>query len=161
MGGRIAMELAYKTNFKLKKLVLINAHPGLESEEERSERSLFEDKIFERLQHSTQDEFMTWWNSLPLFKSDKAISTTPERFQKSAELFNRYRLSKQQNYLPMLGEYKDKVLFIGGLDDEKYMDLVSEKLIPLDIEIKGIQGGHRLFQKTTELTDLLKEEGIL
>jgi hypothetical protein len=48
-----------------------------------------------------------------------------------------------------------------GLFDEKYMDLGSEIFIPEGFRVKGIPGGHRLFQYQSELLKVLKEEGIL
>jgi hypothetical protein len=57
--------------------------------------------------------------------------------------------------------HKDKVLFIAGLFDERYMELVSEYLIPEQIIVKGIPGGHRLFQNKEELKQILSSEGII
>lgn len=161
MGGRIALEIAERVQYNIKKLVLINAHPGLASLEERTDRTAFEAKVIEELKSRTKEDFLEWWNSLPIFNFDSPISTSDERFAKSAELFFRYRLSQQDNHLPGMIQHKDKVLYIVGLFDEKYMELVSEFLIPEDIVIKGIPGGHRLFQNVNEMKNILIAEGIL
>lgn len=161
MGGRIALEIAQKVQYQLRKLVLINAHPGLGSDEEKKNRVVFEDRILNEMRSKTKDEFLGWWNSLPIFKADLPINTTDERFKQSAELFEAHRLSQQENHLPHLIAHQDKVLFIAGLADEKYMDLVCDLLVPNDIPVIGIEGGHRLFQKQEELTDILKSQGIL
>lgn len=161
MGGRIALELAARYNFQVKRLVLINAHPGLESEGAKLQRKNFEAAILERLETSSKEEFLTWWNALPIFSHDLPISVAEDRFQKSYNLFSLHLLSEQPNFLPLLAQNTDKVLFVVGLQDEKYMNLVEEKLLPHDIKVKGIEGGHRLFQKQDELLKLLREEGIL
>lgn len=161
LGGRIALEIAHEKHYQVKKVVLINAHPGLEDDQERMDRRQFEAKIINDLKASSSDEFMDFWNSLPIFFHDAPISVTEERFNKSAELFDRYRLSKQKNFLPDILKHKDKILYIVGFFDEKYMDLVSEVLIPAEVPVKGIPGGHRLFQHAEALKQVLIDEGIL
>lgn len=161
MGGRIALEIAEVVNYDIKKLVLINAHPGLSSQEERQDRTHFETKVIEELKGKTKEEFLEWWNSLPIFNFDSPISTSDERYLESGDLFLKYRLSQQSDHLPQMIQHKDKILYIAGLFDEKYMELVSENLIPHDIPVKGIPGGHRLFQNVNELKNILMDEGIL
>lgn len=161
LGGRIALEIAHEKNYQLKKVVLINAHPGLADDEEKLHRSEFETNIVNELKSKSVTDFMEFWNSLPIFFHDGPIKITEERFIKSAELFDRYRLSKQKNFLPDIIRNKDKILYIVGLFDEKYMDLVSEVLIPEEVPVKGIAGGHRLFQHGEALKQILAQEGIL
>lgn len=161
LGGRIALEIAHAKKYQLKKVVLINAHPGLSDEEEKMHRAEFETNIVNELKSKSSVDFMEFWNSLPIFFHDGPIKITDERFAKSAELFDRYRLSKQKFFLPEIIEHKDKVLYVVGLFDEKYMDLVSEVLIPEEVPVKGIPGGHRLFQQGEALKQILISEGVL
>jgi pimeloyl-ACP methyl ester carboxylesterase len=161
LGGRIALEIAHTNNYQLKKVVLINAHPGLAEEEEKMHRAEFETNIVNDLKAKSVSDFMEFWNSLPIFFHDRPIQITENRFAKSAELFDRYRLSKQKNFLPEIIENKSKILYIVGLFDEKYMDLVSETLIPEEVPVKGIAGGHRVFQHAEALKQILVDEGIL
>lgn len=161
MGGRVALEIAHKNHFKLKQLVLISAHPGLESDEEKIQRQILEDQIIEKLTSLEKKDFLQWWNSLEIFRHDFPIDCDENRFKKSQELFERFRLSRQSFFLHDMIKHKEKILYVVGLSDHKYMDLVSEMLLPHDIEIKGIPGGHRLFQTPEELKKILLEEGIL
>lgn len=161
MGGRIALELAARNEFRLKKIVLINAHPGLATEKERHERKIFEASILKKLETCAREEFLSWWNALPIFSHDHPISVTEERYKKSHSLFSQHLLSDQKNFMPEISRNTDKFLYVVGLQDEKYMNLVEEMLLPHDIEVKGIQGGHRLFQQSGELMKVFREEGIL
>jgi 2-succinyl-6-hydroxy-2,4-cyclohexadiene-1-carboxylate synthase len=162
MGGRVALELAERIDYKFKKLVLINAHPGLPSSEEKEARRTWEDSLLEKLQTLPAHEFITFWNELPIFIHDRPLSPlTEERYSQSKTLFDKHRLSNQKNYLPSLAKNREKVLFVVGLFDEKYMELVSESILPHDILVKGLPGGHRLFQNQEELKALLVNEGIL
>lgn len=162
LGGRIALDIADKNNYKLKKIVMINSHPGLTTEKERLFRKDFEVIILQKLKQTSLSDFMSYWNKLPIFLFDKPVSLeSPERYRKSAEIFDRFRLSNQKDHLPMIMKNKDKVLWIIGSLDEKYMDMAREKLIPNEIPLKFIEGGHRLFQYPQELFTILKDESIL
>lgn len=162
LGGRIALDIADKNNFKFKRLVMINSHPGLSTEKERLFRKNFEVSILQELKQSSLSDFMTFWNKLPIFLFDQPITVeSPERYRKSAEIFDRYRLSNQKDHLPMIKKNKDKVLWIIGSLDEKYMDMAREKLLPNDIPVKFIEGGHRLHQHPQELVKILKQESVI
>ena len=162
LGGRIALDIAERNNFNLKKIVLINAHPGLTTEKEKLNRKNFEVTILQELKRQTLPEFMSYWNNLGIFLFDEPIKLTDEaRYRKSAEIFDHYRLSNQKDHLPGILENKNKVLWIIGSLDEKYMDIAREKLVPNNIPVKFIEGGHRLFQRPAELVKILKDESIL
>jgi 2-succinyl-6-hydroxy-2,4-cyclohexadiene-1-carboxylate synthase len=161
MGGRIALDLAHEINYQFKKIVLINAHPGLSNEEERFHRTEFETIVLQELNHKNKKDFLEWWNSLPIFTFDAPITTSDERYAQSSILFGDYRLSLQKNHLPEMIQNRDKVLFIVGLFDERYMELVNDILIPENLTVKGIPGGHRLFQQKEELMKVLSDEGII
>jgi hypothetical protein len=161
MGGRIALELAFSVNFNLKKIVLINAHPGLQTNEEIIERREFESRIMKELTTKSKDAFLNWWNELPLFHFDRPIEPSEEIYKNSIDLFHKHRLSEQTNYLPDIIHHKEKFLIILGLFDEKYMELGSEFFVPHGVNVKGIPGGHRLFQYPNELKKILTDEGIL
>lgn len=147
MGGRLAMELAKKNGFK--KLILINAHPGLTDDKEREIRSLWEEEVLERL--TDPGSFLTWWNALPLFKDDKPLISVPVG---SDKLFKKMILSRQENFLPFLEENKSKVHWILGEKDPKYSAL-KENLTGFDVTM--IPGGHRLFQHPEKLRPVIME----
>lgn len=160
MGGRFALELAAKHNFNIKKLILISAHSGLSTEEQKTDRRSFENLVLDKLQNEKED-FLEWWNDLPIFFHDKPISITDDRFKKSSELFEKMKLSKQDNFIPTLIQHRDKVLWIVGIFDEKYMNFALEVLQPLDIDFVTLPGGHRLFQEDKPLLKILNEQGVL
>lgn len=160
MGGRIALELAHQNHYKMKKLVLINAHPGLP--EPMTERRIWEDSVVERLATLSSEEFLTYWNKLPLFRGDKPLKNIDEeRFKKSLALFDKHRLSKQTCYLPDLAKYHDKVLSLSGLQDEKYAQIARDLIAPCGVKCLFLDGGHRLFQNPELIIKTLQSEHIL
>lgn len=147
MGGRLAMELAKKNGFR--KLILINAHPGLVDDKEREVRSQWEEEVIGRLNiHGT---FLSWWNELPLFKHDRPLKIIPKG---SEELFQKMRLSRQENFLPFLKDNKTKVHWILGADDPKY-SMLAETLKDFDVQL--LPGGHRLFQTPQVLEPAIRK----
>jgi 2-succinyl-6-hydroxy-2,4-cyclohexadiene-1-carboxylate synthase len=147
MGGRLAMELARKNGFE--KLILINAHPGLQNDEEREVRSQWEEEVLERL--TDPQTFLKWWNALPLFQNDRPLGQVPDG---SDVLFKRMLLSRQENFLPFLQDHKESVHWILGESDPKYSALATKLK---DFNVHMIPGGHRLFQHPEALGEALKK----
>ncbi len=147
MGGRLAMELGMKNGFK--KLILINSHPGLTDDKEREIRSLWEEEVLERL--TDTKSFLTWWNSLPLFRDDLPLTSVPPG---SDLLFKKMLLSRQENFLPFLHKNRDKVHWILGEKDPKYSAL---KEMLSDFDVHMVSGGHRLFQHPEKLLPLIQK----
>lgn len=157
MGGRIALELAQRVNFQVKRLVLMNAHPGLEDLPAREERRRWEEEVVQRL---GQESFLSYWNALPVFAADAPLAPISQEIrEKNAELFKRFRLSEQENFLPKLR--KDNVLWLIGSRDEKYVSLAEKRLLPNGLPVRIIPAGHRLFQHPELVKKVLQEEGIL
>lgn len=159
MGGRIALELASRLNFVIKKLVLINAHSGLSSDAEKIERKDWENKIEGMMLESG---FFSYWNSLPIFSHDRPLQEfSTERLNAFKNLFHRFRLSEQKDFLPEISLHKNKVLWIIGQDDQKYHAWAHRELLPREIPCRFTFGGHRLFQHPEKVIQVLKEEGVL
>jgi len=159
MGGRIAIELAAKVNFKINKLILINAHPGIENDDEKIKRREWEDDILKKMSESN---FLQYWNSLPVFKEDAPLLEIPTlRLEKFKEIFNTYRLSNQMNFLPLLNQYRDKVVYVCGKKDKKYFELTNSQILPLNIKCHFIESGHRAFQHPDMLMKIFKLEGLI
>ena len=161
MGGRIALEIAHRCHYQLKKIVLLNAHPGLGTDQEKIDRMGLEKKIMKSLKEYSKDEFFSWWNSLDIFKTDRPITTSDDKFLKSASLFEKYCLSKQINYLPEIIKYREKVLYIVGFSDDKYREMANNLLLPHHIKVRVMAAGHRLHQNQNELLNILIDEGII
>ncbi len=162
MGGRIAMELASNNHFKLKKLVIINAHPGLPIKEEISGRKVWEESVIERLGTMSATDFLNYWNKLPLFDADGPLVELSEaKLVQSLHLFKQHRLSEQKCFLDELQKNAHKILWITGLEDSKYSEVAREYIVKRNIPCRFIQGGHRLYQRPQKLLELFQAEGIL
>ncbi len=119
MGGRIALQ-----TYMARGLVLIGAHFGLTTEEERLKRHDEEQKL---LLHFKKDplDFIDWWYRQPLFSTLPFDDELRKRrqsidFEQHAKLFERFALSKQPLHTP-----PNSALLLYGEHDKKYAKLYS------------------------------------
>lgn len=69
MGGRLALYLALRHPERCAGLFLESASPGLETEAERKDRRLSDEKLAKRLESEDFEEFLESWYRQPLFAS--------------------------------------------------------------------------------------------
>ena len=108
------------------------------------------------MQQSSIIEFLDYWNSLPIFSQSKLLSLTHERFQQGQKLFQRFRLSQQEDFLPLLKHHSQKVTYIYGKEDAKYTQ-IAKKLREHHIPTAGITGDHRVYLNYDQLHPILEE----
>ncbi len=161
LGGRMALEIGELIDYQCRKIVLINSHPGLSTIDQIVKRTDFENTVIHEMKTKTKEEFFLWWNSLPLFKTDKPIHPTQEIYEASVFLFEKYRLSKQKNHLPQMIKHKEKILYIVARLDEVYMKLSEDHLKPHGIRVHEVESGHRAFQHPDKILKILITENIL
>lgn len=161
MGGRIALEIAFRNSFRLKKIILFSTHPGLDPQE-IFERRIFEEDTLKKMRTLTPEKFADFWNGLPLFRSSTLRADLDQTLlEKSAELFESFMLSKTSRPYSDLKEHHSKILWITGTRDEKYKTLVQEKIQPLGIRTYETLTDHRALKDHRKIKSILLNEGIL
>ncbi|HXZ03579.1 MAG TPA: 2-succinyl-6-hydroxy-2,4-cyclohexadiene-1-carboxylate synthase [Ktedonobacteraceae bacterium] len=73
MGGRIALYTAFSGFFRA--LILESASPGLEDPVERAQRRVSDEALATRIEREGVATFVDSWEHLPLFASQKALSS--------------------------------------------------------------------------------------
>lgn len=147
MGGRVALMFAACYPERIKKLIILSAHPGLEKDVERKKRALWENEWLAVMERESQENFLEKWYSQPLFASLRLSPRFPSILErrkkaclsKAKILFDRYRLSTQPNLWPHLPHLP--VTFIYGKDDQKYQSIYS-RLNSLGVACHLVEGGH-------------------
>jgi 2-succinyl-6-hydroxy-2,4-cyclohexadiene-1-carboxylate synthase len=122
MGGRLAMEYAAKHPERVSSLILISAHPGLLSEDEKQKRLANDAEWAKLLLELPIDEFLSRWYDQPLFHPFKpdlsAMSIRKRQNPESlAKALVQFSLGKQPRY-----DTKDALVLVGE-SDEKFRKL--------------------------------------
>jgi hypothetical protein len=152
MGGRFLLQNYEIFRSYFSKIYLMGCFIGCLERGELHQRVAFEEKTLSLLREGDQGEFLSFWNSLPLFGNDPVVDL-PYSLEQLYALFDRMRLSRLK---PIDASDLDKgqVRFIYGEKDIKYRELYlrhcSDHTI---IELKDRY--HRL--NTVEIVSLIKE----
>ncbi|MBZ0309311.1 MAG: alpha/beta fold hydrolase, partial [Anaerolineae bacterium] len=80
MGGRLALYLALTYPQHFRSLILESASPGLESPEARLERRMSDEQLALRIEQNGIQNFVDYWEQLPLFESQKNL---PEQIRQN------------------------------------------------------------------------------
>lgn len=130
MGGRTAMAYAMKHPERIEKLILESASPGLKTAEERASRRANDEKLADRILREGVEAFTDFWQDIPLFATQKALSAEAqaavreERLaQKAVGLANSLKgmgTGAQQSYWDDLATFERPVSLITGELDVKF-----------------------------------------
>ena len=127
MGGRLALHALLEKDSPWDAAVIVSAHPGLESEEERAARRAADAEWAARALQMEWSDFLTAWNEQPVFDGE-AISMADRRLlstrkQEVARSFMDWSLGTQEPLWERLSEIKVPVLWAVGGRDEKFRTL--------------------------------------
>ena len=79
LGGRTALQLAVQHPEAVAALVLEGASPGLATEQERVDRIAADEVLARKLETEGVESFIDYWQSIPLWDSQKTTLTEPLR----------------------------------------------------------------------------------
>ncbi|MBS4191801.1 2-succinyl-6-hydroxy-2,4-cyclohexadiene-1-carboxylate synthase [Bacillus sp. FJAT-49705] len=137
MGGRLALTFALKYPEKVRKLILESSSPGLETDMEREDRRLQDEKLAVRIREHGIEKFVDYWENIPLFESQKRLPEIIRRKLRMERLRNTtlglmnslkgMGTGSQPSWWGHLEQLKAPALFITGRIDEKFC-LITEKM---------------------------------
>ncbi|MGE5410335.1 MAG: 2-succinyl-6-hydroxy-2,4-cyclohexadiene-1-carboxylate synthase [Clostridiales bacterium] len=133
MGGRAA--LSYSVNYpgKVKCLVLESATPGIIDESEREERIRSDERLAQFILDHKVEEFVDYWMNIPLFNSQKGLTSEELRNLKERKLNNSpiglanslrgFSTGKMPQLWNRLTEINFRTLLITGSLDKKFTQI--------------------------------------
>lgn len=74
MGGRLALAFAILYQERVKSLIVESSSPGLREQEEREDRIKLDNILANRIEENGIKEFISNWEDIPLFASQKKLS---------------------------------------------------------------------------------------
>jgi 2-succinyl-6-hydroxy-2,4-cyclohexadiene-1-carboxylate synthase len=125
MGGRFALHVALRRPARVRRLVLISATGGLDTEGERAARRAADDALAAQVERDGVAAFVAWWLERPLFAtlSPAAAGVDARLGGTAAGLASSLRRAGTGTQEPLwdrLGELEMPVLVIAGALDEPY-----------------------------------------
>lgn len=123
MGGRIALWLLSLFPGRFSSAVLLSAHPGIDSPEERLKE---DEKWIDILKNQPLAAFIEKWYKQPLFgKSPIPEWRYDQDPQKLIALIQKFSVAKQPSFWNDLHSFKVPLLFLFGSEDEKYQRIAT------------------------------------
>ena len=130
MGGRLALALALALPLRLRALVLESASPGLADCNERAARRRQDESLARRIERKGMSDFVTYWEQLPLFASQKRLSAESRSSLREQRMANRVcglagslrgsGTGSQPSYWSQLPQLRIPTLLLTGALDTKY-----------------------------------------
>lgn len=166
LGGRLALHVFEKNPDYFEKLVCVSTHPGLKStqQEESKERDSRDHLWAELFMNQNWSDVVQKWNEQTVFEGSEF---EPERDGSAyrrdmlAKALVNWSLAKQVDKRPLLQKYQDKILWVVGEKDKKFVELAGslKKEIPLlKSEIVPMAGHRVLFDNAFDLARCISSQ---
>lgn len=129
MGGRLLSQYAFGSNSNQNffdnssRLFLVSSGMGLENKEEISKRITWENEIIGKMKSMEFADFYDFWSSYGIFAGGKKRTNLPDWSQEEMlQIFDGFRLSKQNYLRDELSNETNCHIFLGSLDS-KYINM--------------------------------------
>jgi len=133
MGGRIALYAAIALKKRTSGLIIESGSAGLPDQKSRSERVAADENLANWLGMVPIEEFVDYWESLPLWSTQRRLSETKRQALRAQRLTNNplglanslrgAGTGAQQSLYNKLSDLKIPSLFLAGEDDKKFVEL--------------------------------------
>jgi 2-succinyl-6-hydroxy-2,4-cyclohexadiene-1-carboxylate synthase len=172
MGGRTALSFAMLFPQVLKSLILESASPGLQTEEERQNRVLQDERLAKMLEQEGLESFIQYWENIPLFLSqqdlpvDTRSNIRKERLTQSVEglalSLRSMGTGKQPSWWDRLPTLLIPVLLLVGELDKKFVAINDkmDKALPNSRLTIVKNAGHAIHVEQPKIFGKIVEEFI-
>lgn len=163
LGGRFALGILARYPRRFQHAVIISAHPGLKTDQERAERREGDARFVQLLRERGLTAFVDAWQALPLWASQGSLPEAVKQAQREqrlrhdaaglAESLLQHGLGEMPDLRPKLREVQTRVELVVGARDPKFVALGEELsgVIPGSRLIHAPGAGHNLLLERAEL----------
>ena len=156
MGGRFALSFTVQYPDCVKTLILESSSPGLFTKQERDERIQKDLRLARRIENEGMSSFVDFWESIPLFSTQKKLPLRMQKEIRKQRLSNTERglansligmgTGAQPSYWGMLEDLSIPVLLLVGEHDQKFISIGKkmEKLLPQADFVQIYDAGHTI-----------------
>jgi 2-succinyl-6-hydroxy-2,4-cyclohexadiene-1-carboxylate synthase len=147
LGGRIALELFAMAPEEYERVVILSAHPGLSSEDERRAREKSDAAWAAKFREMDELALLEEWNAQPVFAGSAPLESLPRCPRDVlARTLTEFSLGRQADFSPLIGEHCCKFTWVVGELDQKFLSVarsLKTKYPALDLLVVPARG-HRL-----------------
>jgi 2-succinyl-6-hydroxy-2,4-cyclohexadiene-1-carboxylate synthase len=168
LGGRLALGILAKYPDRFEHAVIVSAHPGLRSDEERAARRDADARFVHVLRDEGLTTFVDKWQALPLWASQGELPDRVRQAQREQRLRHtadglaqslvHHGLGKMPDLRPQLRHVRTRVDVLAGERDGKFVELARElaTVIPgARLSIVAGAGHNLLLERPHECAELL------
>ncbi|CAI9394660.1 2-succinyl-6-hydroxy-2,4-cyclohexadiene-1-carboxylate synthase [Niallia sp. Sow4_A1] len=163
MGGRLALAYCSEYPETVKKLILESASPGLQTELERKQRRIQDEKLGDSILEQGIIHFVNKWEKIPLFKSQERLDPTIKRAIRNQRLANNpiglanslkgMGTGAQSSYWSRISRLSIDTLLITGELDRKFYQ-IAEEMVKKNKNIRHLNvnnAGHAIHVEKPEI----------
>lgn len=153
LGARVALHALPFLAPHCRALILIGVHPGLDDEQERSDRRSHDAQLARQLRESSWEDFVRDWNSQSVFdhsKNSPRAKPPTKTLELMARAFECWSLGTQKNQTTTLAriirQYALPTLLVSGENDKKFRAIATtlETELPGALQAIVPSAGHRI-----------------
>ena len=173
MGGRLALGTAMLYPKRIKTLILESASPGLKTEQEKVSRMQSDDPWQFRILEQGIENFVNYWENIPLFQTQKRLPTDIQNQIRSQRLQNDpnglanslkgFGTGRQPSWWHKLQELDVPVLLMSGELDEKFCKIADEmnRLFPKSKTVEIKEAGHAIHVEEPDKFDTIVKKFLI
>lgn len=158
LGGRLALQALRAQPDLYQAVICISTNPGLTKDKERAERRQNDLQWSQKFFKTPWPQLMQEWNAQPVFR-DSQREPSREEANYDRELLSKaltsWSLSQQEDFRSLICEQQQKILWLSGDKDIKFLSLAMElkRLCPALATETISHSSHRvLFDNPGELS---------
>jgi 2-succinyl-6-hydroxy-2,4-cyclohexadiene-1-carboxylate synthase len=163
LGGRFALGILARYPERFEHAVVISAHPGLKTDQERAARRDGDARFVQLLRERGLTAFVDAWQALPLWASQGPLPDAVKQAQREQRLRHdaaglaqsllAHGLGEMPDLRPQLPQVRTSVDLVVGVRDPKFVALGEELsgIIPGSRLIRVPDAGHNLLLERSEL----------
>lgn len=162
LGGRIGLHILKLFPHAFDHFVFLSTQPGLIFENEKAERKAHDLLWSEKLKNLSWSDFLTEWNSQAVFMGGSEPQRIETEFNQD-QLFkalSNLSLSQQNNMNDVIRSYQNKITWVVGEKDPKFVSLAEDLKQKKILEsYSRIFSGHRILfdAQAEELQKLISD----
>lgn len=160
LGGRIGLRLLERRPDLFDHFIFVSTHPGLANDSDRQSRILSDQKWIDTLLKGPWTDFLSLWDNQDVLKGSKTATRPQSAYKKDrlAMALSEYSLGNQKDYSALLSEHQDKITWVVGDQDFKFLNLAEDlKQKKILLDYKRISSGHRiLFDNPQGLSKIME-----